>query len=124
MGRTAQVLDKKFWTDFAKNNWEKKPLVLKNVKSDLLEMSDTAIFDLLVLYSNRCRKLKNPDGFKFYINGEKAYDEDVLQVLPVKKDQNLLGYHSRMKAMFPDYCLVCDELLKSNLELQNLPNSP
>ena len=117
---TAQLLDKKFWTGFAKNNWEKKPLVLKNVKSDLLEMGDVAIFDLLVLYSNRCRKLKNPEGFKFYINGQKAYDEDVLQVLPVKKDKNLLGYHARMKALFSDYCLVCDELLKSNLEHQAL----
>lgn len=117
---TAHLLNKKFWTDFAKNNWEKKPLVLRNVKSDLLEMGDAAIFDLLVLYSNRCRKLKNPEGFKFYINGQKAYDEDVLQVLPVKKDKTLLGYHARMKAMFSDYCLVCDELLKSNLEHQAL----
>jgi hypothetical protein len=116
----AVLLDQKFWSDFAKNTWEQKPLVLKNVKSGLLEMGDAAIFDLLVLYSNRCRKLKNPEGFKFYINGQKAYDEDVLQVLPVKKDKNLLGYHARMKAMFSDYCLVCDELLKSNLENQAL----
>jgi hypothetical protein len=118
--KPAQPLDKKFWTAFAKNTWEQKPLVLKNVKSGLLAMGDAAIFDLLVLYSNRCRKLKNPEGFKFYINGQKAYDEDVLQVLPVKKDKNLLGYHARMKAMFSDYCLVCDELLKSNLENQAL----
>lgn len=116
----AQKLDQKFWSDFAKNTWEQKPLVLKNVKSGLLEMGDAAIFDLLVLYSNRCRKLKKPEGFKFYINGQKAYDEDVLQVLPVKKDKNLLGYHARMKAIFSDYCLVCDELLKSNLENQAL----
>lgn len=116
----SQELDLKFWSDFAKNTWEKKPLVLKNVKSGLLEMGEAAIFDLIVLYSNRCRKLKNPEGFKFYINGQKAYDEDVLQVLPVKKDKSLLGYHARMKAIFSDYCLVCDELLKSNLENQAL----
>ncbi len=116
----AVFLDQKFWSNFAKNTWEQKPLILKNVKSGLLEMGDAAIFDLLVLYSNRCRKLKNPEGFKFYISGLKAYDEDVLQVLPVKKDKNLLGYHARMKAMFSDYCLVCDELLKSNLENQAL----
>lgn len=114
------LLDQKFWSHFAKNIWEQKPLVLKSVKSDLLEMGDAAIFDLLVLYSNRCRKLKNPEGFKFYINGQKAYDEDVLQVLPVKKDKTLLGYHARMNAMFSDYCLVCDELLKANLEKQAL----
>ncbi|MNK55177.1 Cupin superfamily protein [compost metagenome] len=114
------LLDQKFWSHFAKNIWEQKPLVLKNVKSDLLEMGDAAIFDLLVLYSNRCRKLKNPEGFKFYINGLRTDDQDVLQVLPVKKDKTLLGYHARMNEMFSDYCLVCDELLKANLEKQAL----
>lgn len=113
-------LDQKFWSGFAQNYWEKKPLHLKNVKSALLEMSDAAIFDLLVLYSDRCRKLKNPEGFKFYIDGMKAYDEDVLQILPVRKDKSLLGYHSRMEKVFSDYCLVCDELLKSNLQYQGL----
>ncbi len=114
------LLDQKFWQDFAKNNWEKKPLLLKNVHSGLREISDAEIFDLLVLYSNRCRKLGNPEGFKFYIDGFKASEEDVLQVLPEKKDKSLLGYHARMKAMFPDYCLVCDELLKVNLKKQHL----
>lgn len=113
-------LDQKFWRNFAKNNWEKKPLVLKNVKSGLLEMGDAEIFNLLVLYSDRCRKLNNPEGFKFYIDGFKADAEDVLQVLPEKKDKSLLGYHARMKALFPDYCLVCDELLKVNLNKQHL----
>jgi hypothetical protein len=111
-------LDQKFWRRFATHIWEKKPLVLRNVKSELLEMGDSAIFDLLVLYSNRCRKLKNPEGFKFYIDGIKTYQEDVLQFLPVKKDKSLLGYHARMNALFSDYCLVCDELLKVNLEKQ------
>ncbi|WP_374079135.1 JmjC domain-containing protein [Bdellovibrio bacteriovorus] len=114
------LLDQKFWRNFAKNNWEKKPLVLKNVKSGLLEMGDAEIFNLLVLYSDRCRKLNNPEGFKFYIDGFKADAEDVLQVLPEKNDKSLLGYHARMKALFPDYCLVCDELLKVNLNKQHL----
>lgn len=122
LSRSTKVtqLDQKFWSDFARNYWEKKPLHLKNVKSALLEMSDDAIFDLLVLYSDRCRKLKNPEGFKFYIDGMKAYDEDVLQVLPVKKDKSLAGYHARMQKVFSDYCLVCDELLKSNVQYQDL----
>ncbi|MEK2644537.1 JmjC domain-containing protein [Bdellovibrio sp. BCCA] len=114
------LLDQKFWQDFAKNNWEKKPLLLKNVKSGLLEMSDAEIFDLLVLYSDRCRKTNNPEGFKFYIQGFKVGAEDVLQVLPVKKDKSLLGYHKRMKDLFSDYCLVCDELLTVNLKKQHL----
>ena len=114
------LLDQKFWRDFAKNIWEKKPLVLKNVQTGLLEMGDAEIFDLLVLYSDRCRKLNNPEGFKFYIDGFKADAEDVLQVLPEKSDKSLQGYHKRMKALFPDYCLVCDELLQVNLKKQHL----
>lgn len=114
------ALDQKFWSHFAKNVWEKKPLVLKNVQSPLLQMGDAKIFDLLVRYADRCRKKNDPEGFKFYIDGQKVYAEEVLQVLPVKKDKSLQGYHSRMQAMFSDYCLVCDELLKSNLENQAL----
>lgn len=75
---------------------------------------------MLVLYSDRCRKLNDPTGFKFYIDGFKATEEDVLQVLPKKADKSLLGYHKRMEEMFEDYCLVCDELLKVNLEKQHL----
>lgn len=118
--RKPVLLDKKFWQSFATTYWEKKPLVLKNVKSDLLEMSDVEIFDLLVLYSDRCRKLNNPEGFKFYIDGFKADTDDVLQVLPEKEDRSLLGYHQRMNALFSDYCLVCDELLSVNLKKQHL----
>ncbi|UOF02558.1 cupin domain-containing protein [Bdellovibrio reynosensis] len=114
------LLDQKFWKNFAANYWEKKPLALKNVKSGLLEMSAAEIFDLLVLYSDRCRKLNDPEGFKFYIDGFKADADDVLQVLPVKSDKSLLGYHARMEAEFSDYCLVCDELLKVNLKKQHL----
>lgn len=116
----ATVLDQKFWQNFAKNFWEKKPLVLKNVKSALLEMTGDEIFELLVLYANRCRKLKDPTGFKFYIDGFKADADDVLQVLPEKKDKSLEGYHDRMKVLFADYCLVCDELLQVNLKKQHL----
>jgi ribosomal protein L16 Arg81 hydroxylase len=114
------LLDFQFWQSFSKNYWEKKPLVLKNVKSELLQMSDAVIFSLLVDYSNQCRKNKNADGFKFYINGLKTSESDVLQILPIKADKNLLGYHKRMNKMFTDYCLVCDELLQANTDYQSL----
>lgn len=114
------ILDQKFWRHFAKNHWEKKPLSLKNVQSGLREISADEIFDLLVLYSDRCRQLNDPAGFKFYIDGFKAGTEDVLQVLPEKEDGSLMGYHARMKALFPDYCLVCDELLTVNQKKQHL----
>jgi len=97
-------------------------MLLKNVKSDLFEMGDAAIFDLLVLYANRCRKAGDPSGFKFFTNGVRAYDDDVLEFLPTKKDKTLLGYHERMNEMFEDYCLVCDELLQVNSEKQALLN--
>jgi len=118
--RIGVPLDQKFWRNFAKNIWEKKPLLLRNIKSGLLEMGDKEIFELLVLYSDRSRKLNNPEGFKFYIDGFKAGEDDVLQVLPTKKDKSLLGYHTRMSALFSDYCLVCDELLKVHLKKQHL----
>lgn len=113
-------LDQKFWTNFAKNIWEKKALFLRNVHSSLLELGEAEIFKLLVLYADRCRQRNDPTGFKFYIDGFKAGAEDVLQVLPEEQDKSLLGYHARMKAMFPDYCLVCDELLTVNLQKQHL----
>ncbi len=113
-------LDQKFWANFSKRIWEKKPLVLRNVKSPLLEIDETEIFKLLVLSSDRCRKLNSGLGFKFYINGIQAHPEDVVQILPVKKDKNLRGYHKRMSAIFADYCLVCDELLKTNANKQAL----
>ena len=43
-----------------------------------------------------------------------TYGDEILQVLPLKKDKTLLGYHKRMESLFSDYCLVCDELLKTN----------
>lgn len=114
------LLDQKFWRGFTKNNWEKKPLLLRNVQSSLRELTAAEIFKLLVLYSDRCRRSNNPEGFKFYIEGFKASAEDVLQVLPEKEDKSLLGYHARMNSLFPDYCLVCDELLTVNLKKQHL----
>ncbi|MEK2690840.1 JmjC domain-containing protein [Bdellovibrio sp. GT3] len=116
----SALLDQKFWRSFAKNHWEKKPLLLRNVKSGLLEMSAAEIFDLLVLFADRCRELNDPTGFKFYTEGVKADAEDVLYVLPLKSDKSLAGYHKRMNSQFPDYCLVCDELLQVNLKKQNL----
>lgn len=116
----STALDQRFWQNFAKNHWEKKPLVARNVKSGLLEMTDAEIFELLVLYSDRCREMNDPEGMKFFIDGVKADPEEVLQVLPEKSDKSLLGYHKRMNAQFPDYCLVCDELLQVNLKKQHL----
>lgn len=111
---TPTHLDQKFWQNFSKNIWEKEPLAIKNAKSPLLEIGEAEIFRMLVIFSDRCRKLKNADGFKFYIDGLQAHPQDVLQILPVKKDQSLLGYHKRMNTLFSDYCLVCDELLKTS----------
>lgn len=116
----AATLDQPFWRKFSANIWEKKALTVKNLQSGLTEMGEDTIFKLLVSYADRCRKLDDPTGFKFYIDGQKAYGEDVLQVLPVKKDKSLLGYHARMNEMFSDYCLVCDELLTANIEKQSL----
>ena len=113
-------LDQKFWKGFAKNYWEKKPLFVANFNSSLREMSEGEVFDLLILYSNQCRQLGNPEGFKFYINGFQCGAEDVLQVLPEKRDKTFLGYHARMKVLFSDYCLVCDELLRTNHQKQHL----
>jgi ribosomal protein L16 Arg81 hydroxylase len=114
------LLDRNFWSSFSKNHWEKKPLLLRNVKSGLSEMGESEIFNLLVLYSDRCRKLNNPEGFKLYIDGFKAEAEEVLQILPEKKDKSLLGYQTRMGALFSDYCLVCDELLTVNFKKQHV----
>ena len=104
-------LDKKFWKTFAGKHWEKSELHVKGLKAPITEISEADVFKMLVQYADQCRKLKDPAGFKFFIHGYKASEADVLQVLPTKKDQNLLGYHARMKELFKDYCLVCDGLL-------------
>lgn len=117
-----KFLDQKFWSDFSHRIWEKKPLMLKKVKSPLLQIGEDEIFNLLLVYSDRCRQINNSAGFKFYIDGLSVGAEDVLQVLPIKQDKNLLGYHKRMNELFSDYCLVCDELLKINSDKQKLLN--
>ncbi len=105
-------LNAKFWSNFAKNYWEKKPFTARKIKSSLSKIGEAEIFELLILYSDKCRKNKDATGFKFYVNGEQVHASDVLQVLPIQKDLNFLGYHARMNKLFSDYCLVCDELLQ------------
>lgn len=101
-----------FWKNFARKNWEKKPILVKNFNSSLCSIDAEQIFLMLVEYSNYCRKIKKTDGFKLYIRGQIQHPEDVLQILPLKNDKTLLGYHKRMEKLFEDYCLVCDELLQ------------
>lgn len=49
-------INQNFWKNFAENIWEKKPLFVKDFPSTLLQMDQSDVFDLLVLYANRCRK--------------------------------------------------------------------
>ena len=109
-----QNLNQKFWADFAKTTWEKKLVTIKNIQSPLLQMDQTTIFDLLVTYSDRCRKLKIADGMKFYLHGHRQFESEVLRHLPKRSDKTLFGYHERMDSQYEDYCLVCDELLQVN----------
>lgn len=112
------VLDQKFWSRFAKTVWEKKSVAVRDIQSPLLQMDENVIFDLLVDYSARCRRLKSADGMKFYIDGHKQFESEVLRHLPKKSDRNFAGYHERMSSQYADYCLVCDELLQMNNEQQ------
>lgn len=112
------VLDQKFWAQFAKTTWEKKSVAVKGIQSPLLQMDENVIFDLLVAYSTRCRRLKNADGMKFYIDGHKQFESEVLRHLPKKSDKNFAGYHERMSSQYTDYCLVCDELLQMDNQQQ------
>lgn len=109
-------LDQKFWTQFAQKTWEKKTLILKDVDSSLRLIDAVQIFNLLVRFSDRCRKTKKLDGLKLYLDGERQYSDEILHLLPKKRDGSLEGYHNRMNEMFADYCLVCDELLQLDLE--------
>jgi hypothetical protein len=113
-------IDQNFWSQFSKDSWEKKSKVFKHFDSPIAELDQAYIFKLLVRYSDRCRKLKRTDGLKFYVAGERQHDEEILQILPVKKDKSLLGYHKRMNQIFADYCLVCDELLQVSLEKRDI----
>ncbi len=112
------VLDQKFWAQFAKTTWEKKSIAVKGIQSPLLQMDENVIFDLLVAYSTRCRRLKSADGMKFYIDGHKQFESEVLRHLPKKSDRNFAGYHERMSSQYADYCLVCDELLQMDNDQQ------
>lgn len=106
----------KFWDTFAKKSWEKKPLLVKNFKSSIVEIDEFEIFKMLVEYSNKCRKLKSSDDFKLYIDGQMLHHTEVFQFLPVKSDKNLAGYHTHIEKYFSDYCLVCNELLQASQE--------
>jgi ribosomal protein L16 Arg81 hydroxylase len=117
---SSRPLDSKFWSDFAHRIWEKKPLVLRQIQTPLAEMDHTEVFRLLVLYANHCRKIRNPEGFKLFLDGQRVHEIETLSLLPRQSDKSLLGYHQRMNEMFEDYCLVCDELLQVNLKKQAL----
>ena len=112
-------LDQKFWSGFAEKYWEKKSVHIENVDSPLLKIDADEIFELLVRYANLCRRSKDAKGFKFYAEGARVPEMQVLQLLPIAKDRDLKGYHRRMEAYFPDYCLVCDELLQVNHDQQD-----
>lgn len=104
------------WNKFSKLHWEKKPYLFKKFSSPLSEITEKQIFSMLVQYSDLCRKNKDSQGFKLYIDGQMQHPEDILQILPLKKDKTLAGYHQRMEKLFSDYCLVCDELLQVSHE--------
>jgi hypothetical protein len=108
----APKLDQKFWKHFATKYWEKETFIAKGIDSAILQIDESAIFELLVQYSDICRKKKDPEGFKLFIDGVKTYPEEVLLYLPRKSDKSLQGYNSRVSKTFDDYCLVCDELLR------------
>lgn len=101
-----------FWKTFAKNNWEKKHTLVKDFKSGIQDIDQSEIFEMLVSFSERCRKINEPSGFKLYIDGQLLHPEEVLEFLPERKDQSLVGYNTRMEEIYSDYCLVCDELLQ------------
>jgi hypothetical protein len=113
---TSISANSKFWNSFALKNWEKKSLLVKNFKNSIIEIDQNEIFKMLVAFSDHCRKSKSADGFKLYIEGQMLHPMEVLQFLPVKSDKTLIGYNTRMEKDFPDYCLVCDELLQTSQE--------
>ncbi len=116
--KSPTILDQSFWARFAETTWEKRSVTIKNIHSPLLQLDHSQIFKLLVIYSERCRRLKSTDGMKFYIEGHRQFDSEVLRHLPKKSDRNLFGYHERMNLQYNDYCLVCDELLQVNHDHQ------
>ena len=115
-----QKLDSKFMKRFARENWERKPLLMKNIESDLLQLDDNEVFKLVIKAADRSRKDRKLLGFKFYVNGIRSSDVETLYVLPRKSDKTFVGYNERMERMYQDYCLVCDELLQVNRDKQDL----
>jgi hypothetical protein len=105
-------IDSKFWQQFAINQWEKKPLLVRNIQTSIRTLDENVVFTMLVAYSEHCRKQNSTTGFKLFVDGVRQYDEEILQILPLKSDRSLKGYHLRIEKIFSDYCLVCDELLQ------------
>ncbi len=112
------------WSTFSRKYWEKKPTTFRapteradaagaSGAADAIGVIDAAeIFRLLVKYSDRCRKLDSCEGVKFYVDGVRLESFETIDLLPVKNDKSLQGYHQRMNSQFKDYGLVCDELLQ------------
>lgn len=109
-------LDTLFWKRFATQVWQKKAMAFPNIDSPLREIDTDRIFQMLVHYADLCRSSNDAGGFKLFLEGARQFDQDTLQFLPAQRDKSLLGYHQRMQKQFPDYCLVCDELLQVSLE--------
>lgn len=107
----TQQLDEKFWSRFAKSSWERKPVVIQNIQSDLLQLSEAEVFELVVQAATKARKEKSTLGFKFFVDGIRSSDYETMYVLPKRSDKSFAGYHERMERVYQDYCLVCDDLL-------------
>ncbi len=105
-----------FWSEFSKNNWEKKALALKKPAFSAMEIKAEDIFSFLLRYSDHCRKNNTTDGLKLYVDGQLQYESELIEALPVSKDKSLNGYHQRMSKIYDDYCLVCDELSQGSGE--------
>ncbi|MBI1860266.1 MAG: hypothetical protein HYR96_05035 [Deltaproteobacteria bacterium] len=92
-------------------DWERRATSLKGSEVPRLGVNAATIFRLLLRYSNWCRRRRNAPGLKLFLDGQGQYTETILELLPVAADRSLLGYHRKMENAFPDYCLICDELL-------------
>lgn len=116
----ASVQKEKFWSEFIRKNWEKKPILMQDFADPIKAIDSQQIFAWLVQYSDYCRQIQKAEGLKFYIDGEAQFENEVLQALPIKKDRSLQGYHHRMSQIFSDYCLVCDELIQVSASQQTV----
>ncbi len=100
----------KFWSDFGRNFWEKKPGRFDATSP----LSAVDVFELLVSYCDLCRERDELVGLKFYVDGVCLEPFETFEHLPIRRDQSLEGYHQRMRKQFRDYGLVCDELMWVN----------